>query len=71
MDEVIFTGRITEEIFSEDRPLQRKTLKNEDYQPLLISSTLKWLRRLTYLAGYTFLAIGFILLVLIIIGTFF
>ncbi|NQU68461.1 MAG: hypothetical protein HQ510_11005 [Candidatus Marinimicrobia bacterium] len=71
MDEVIFTGRITEENFSEDRPLQRKALSDEEYQSLLIPPSPKWLKRLTYLAGYTFLSMGFILLVLIIIGTFF
>ena len=71
MDEVIFTGRITEEVFSVDRPLQRNSLDDREYQALLIPPSPRWLKLLTYFAGYTFLTIGFVLLVLIIIGTFF
>ncbi len=70
MDEVIFTGRVTEEHFNEERPLQRETLSEEEYKALLIDPSPKWLKRLTYLLGYTFLTIGLILLILIIIGSF-
>lgn len=71
MDEVMFTGRITEEIFEEERSLQKEALSKEEYEAILINPSPKWLKRLTFLAGYTFLAIGVISLVLIILGTFF
>ncbi len=70
MDEVMFTGRITEEIFDEERTLQKKDLSDAEYEALLIDPTPKWLKRLTYILGYTFLTIGIGLLVLIFIGTF-
>ncbi len=71
MDEVIFTGRMTEERFKEERPLEFKSLTEKEYQSLLTDPLPVGLKRLFYIAGYTFLTIGFILLLVIIIGTFF
>ncbi|MBT3250369.1 MAG: hypothetical protein HOF29_07915 [Candidatus Marinimicrobia bacterium] len=71
MDEVIFTGRLTEEIFNDDRSLQKDLLSEQDYKNILVDPSPKWLKRFTYILGYLFLTIGFVLLVLIIIGSFF
>ena len=71
MDEVIFTGRMTEESFKEERPLEYENLTEEEYKNRLTSPLPLWMKRLFYIAGYSFLAIGFILLVVIILGTFF
>ncbi|MEE8437391.1 MAG: cytochrome c3 family protein [Candidatus Neomarinimicrobiota bacterium] len=70
MDEVIFTGRLTEEKFKEERPLQFAELGTQEYEAMLTDPLSKGLKRLFYIAGYTFLLLGFFLLVLIFIGTF-
>ncbi|MBT3217214.1 MAG: hypothetical protein HOD97_02670 [Candidatus Marinimicrobia bacterium] len=71
MDEVIFTGRMTEELFKEERSLEFENLSEAEYKARLISPLPLWMKRLFYIAGFTFLAIGFFLLVVIIIGSFF
>ncbi len=71
MDDVIFTGRLSEEKFEEERPLQKRITTDESYQHLLRSKSRKWTIVFFYLAGFSFLALGFLLLVLIIIGSFF
>ena len=71
MDEVIFTGRMTEERFKEERSLELKSLTADEYQLRLVDPLPRGLKRLFYIVGYTFLSIGFILLAIIIIGTFF
>lgn len=71
MDEVIFTGRMTEERFKEERPLELQNLSQAEYQALLTQPLGSWLKRLFYAAGYVFLLVGFALLILIVIGTFF
>ena len=71
MDEVIFTGRMTEERFKEERPLELQSLSEKEYQSRLTDPLSRGLKRLFYIAGYTFLIVGFILLTLIVIGTFF
>lgn len=71
MDEVIFTGRMTEERFKEERSLELKSLTKDEYQSRLVGPLPRGLKRLFYVVGYTFLTIGFILLAIIIIGTFF
>ncbi len=70
MDEVIFTGRMTEEAFKEERPLEYEKLTEQEYKARLTSPLPLWLKRLFYIAGYTFLGIGFLLLVVIILGIF-
>ena len=70
MDEVIFTGRIPEGKFEEERTLEFQELSKEDYKARLIPPLPKWLKLLYFLIGYTFLFIGLALLVLILIGTF-
>ncbi len=71
MNEVIFTGRVTEEQFREERPLELESLSAVEYQAKLVPPLTKWRKRIAFIAGYTFLTIGFLLLTVIIIGTFF
>jgi len=70
MDEVIFSGYMTEEQFKEERQLQYESLTEEEYKTMLTKPLLPWMKRLFYIGGYIFLTIGFVLLVIIIIGTF-
>lgn len=71
MDDVIFSGYVTEEQFKEERQLQHESLTQEEYQAMLTKPHAPWLKRFFYVVGYSFLTIGFVLLILIIIGTFF
>jgi cytochrome b subunit of formate dehydrogenase len=71
MDEVIFTGRVTEEHFREERALEYENLTEEEYKARLTAPLPRWMKILFYVAGYTFLSIGVLLLIFIIIGTFF
>ncbi len=72
MDDVIFSGRMPESKFLEERPLEKDMIaeeeKLEDYyvKPL---STLK--SDLIFLMGYFFLFVGLGLLILIIMGSFY
>lgn len=70
MDEVIFTGRIPEVKFEEERPLEYAELSKKDYKNKLIPPLPRWVKLLYYIIGYAFLLIGLGLLSLIIIGTF-
>jgi cytochrome b subunit of formate dehydrogenase/NAD-dependent SIR2 family protein deacetylase len=70
MDEVIFTGRIPEGKFEEERSLELKDLSNEDYKARLIPPLPKWIKLIYFIIGYTFLIFGMILLVLIVLGSF-
>jgi cytochrome b subunit of formate dehydrogenase len=70
MDEVIFTGRIPEGKFEEERSLELKELSKEDYNSRLVSPLPKWIKIFYFIIGYTFLTLGMILLVLIILGSF-
>lgn len=71
LDEVIFTGRMTEERFKSERHLEFEQLDPDVYQKRLTKPLPKWMKILFFTAGYTFLTLGMILLVLIVIGTFF
>jgi cytochrome b subunit of formate dehydrogenase len=71
LDDVIFSGRLTEEKFAEERPLQRQQLSDTEYKKLLRRKGMKWKNVMFYLFGFGFLATGLLLLVLIIIGSFF
>jgi cytochrome b subunit of formate dehydrogenase len=71
LDDVIFTGRLTEEKFAEERPLQKQQLSDPEYQKMLRRKGRTWLNTLFYITGFGFLAVGFLLLVLIVIGSFF
>ena len=71
LDEVIFTGRVTEEHFQEERKLEFSSLTKEEYQDRLTSPLPKWMKIIFYIAGYSFLSIGVLLLIFIIISTFF
>jgi cytochrome b subunit of formate dehydrogenase len=71
MDEVIFTGRMTEERFKEERPLELEELSPEKYKARLVKPLEPTWRRIAFITGYTFLFIGFALLAVIVIGTFF
>ena len=70
MDDVIFSGHITEEKFEDERPLQNTMMGDEEYQNLLTVPQKVWKRRLLKTIGSIFLAIGLILLILILVGTF-
>jgi cytochrome b subunit of formate dehydrogenase len=70
MDEVIFTGRIPEGKFEEERSLELNDLSKEDYQARLIHPLPRWIKILYFIIGYTFLIFGMILLVLIVLGSF-
>jgi len=71
MDEVIFTGSIPEGKFKEERSLELKDLSKDEYKAKLVPLLPKWIKILYFIIGYAFLFIGLILLVLIVVGTFF
>lgn len=71
MDEAIFTGYLTEERFKEERGLEMKELSPDEYEARLTRPIIGWQRRLLSLVASFFLLIGFVLLVLIVVGTFF
>lgn len=71
MDEVIFTGRVTEERFAKERPREKNLLSDSEYQEALINPTHPVLKKLLLIIGAIFLIVGFLLLTLIIVGTFF
>ena len=70
MDDVIFSGHITEETFEDERPLQMEATSEKEYKELLTEPQKLWKHRLLKVVGYTFLFIGLTLLVLILVGTF-
>jgi cytochrome b subunit of formate dehydrogenase len=70
MDEVIFTGRIPEVKFEEERSLELKELSKDEYKARLIPPLPRWIKLLYFIIGYAFLIFGMILLVLIVLGTF-
>lgn len=71
MDDVIFSGHVTEEKFEDERPLQKGSISKEEYKNLLTDPQHNWKRKFFLFVGYGFLITGLILLVLIIAGTFF
>ncbi len=70
MDESIFSGHVTEERFEEERSLQKEVLTELEYQNILTNPLPNWKRWVFRIAAYTFLTIGLILLILILVGTF-
>ena len=70
MDEVIFTGRIPEGKFKEERSLELHNLSKDDYKAILVPPLTRWIKILYFIIGYTFLIFGMILLVLIVLGSF-
>jgi hypothetical protein len=70
MDEVIFTGRMPEIKFEEERSLELAELSDEEYKNLLVSPLPRWIKFIYYIIGYLFLFIGLVLLALILIGSF-
>jgi predicted CXXCH cytochrome family protein len=70
MDEVIFTGRMTEEHFLHERARERAQLTDDEWKALQVPPLPKRKRRLYYVAGFFFLGVGFVLLTLIVVGTF-
>ncbi len=72
MDEVIFTGYVTEERFAEERPQEKARLVADgDYDSLKTKPLPRWTKYLLIAFAYLFLTIGTLLLIFIIIGTFF
>lgn len=72
MDEAIFTGYVTEERFEEERPIEKdRLLQDDSYNKLKVSPLPRWTKYLLLVFAYFFLSIGFLLLIFIIIGTFF
>ena len=70
MDDVIFSGHITEEKFEDERQLQKENLIKNEYEKMLVKPQKVWKRRFLKTIGYTFLFIGVALLILIFLGTF-
>lgn len=70
MDEVMFSGRMTMEQFKEERSLEYDSLTKAELNSRLVEPRSKRIRHLMLAAGYTFLTIGFFLLIVIIVGTF-
>ena len=68
MDEVIFTGRMTEAHFLHERAREREEMTEEEWKAAQTKPLPKWQRRLYYFAGYFFLSVGTLLLVLIVLG---
>ncbi len=72
MDEVIFTGYMTEEKFEEERPLEyERAIASGEYENMKTLPLPRWTKYLLVIMAYLFLTVGFLLLVLIIIGSFF
>jgi cytochrome b subunit of formate dehydrogenase len=71
LDEAIFTGRITEERFEEERSLQKDLLSKGDYKEALVKPLKTWQKIILKIFGYILLIIGLGLLALIVVGTFF
>ncbi|MCP5102988.1 MAG: hypothetical protein GY950_06405 [bacterium] len=72
LDDVIFSGQLSEEKFEEERPLEYQRLKEAGrYEAQLVEPMAKWKLKLIHAVGFFFLGVGFFLLTLIIIGTFF
>jgi len=71
LDEAIFTGRITEERFEEERSLQKDVLTKVDYKRTLVKPLNMWQKVILKIFGFILLIIGLGLLVLIVVGTFF
>ena len=72
MDEVIFTGYVTEERFAEERPREKARLvAGGDYDSLKTKPLPRWTKYLFLAFAYLLLTIGTLLLIFIIIGTFF
>jgi len=72
MDEAIFTGYLMEERFEEERPVEKdRLLEDDSYNKLKVSPLPRWTKYLLLVFAYFFLSIGFLLLIFIIIGTFF
>jgi cytochrome b subunit of formate dehydrogenase len=64
MDEVIFTGRISEETLREERPLEYERLAQQGSLPALETGAApRWLRNLARLIGVGAFAVGFALLI--------
>ncbi|UCD38564.1 MAG: cytochrome C, partial [Fidelibacterota bacterium] len=72
MDEVIFTGYLTEERFAEERPVEKERLDaDKQYDQLKVKPLPRWTKYFLLVSAYIFLSIGFMLLIFIITGTFF
>jgi cytochrome b subunit of formate dehydrogenase len=70
MDEVIFTGRIPEGKFEEERSLEFTELSKKEYKNKLVPPLPLGIKILYFFVGYVFLLIGLGLLALIVIGSF-
>ncbi len=70
MDEAIFSGHVTEERFEEERGLQLESLSDDEYNAMLTNPLPGWKRLIFRITAYTFLTIGLVLLILILLGTF-
>ncbi|OPY69090.1 MAG: hypothetical protein A4E57_01395 [Syntrophorhabdaceae bacterium PtaU1.Bin034] len=69
LDPVIFTGRITEEEFREERPEEYKRLKQGGgLEAIKADAPPLWLRNLSRIVGFTALAVG-IFFIILVIGT--
>ncbi|MCK6457890.1 MAG: hypothetical protein L6Q92_15330 [Phycisphaerae bacterium] len=67
VDKVIFTGRITEAEFREERPAQYRRLKESgELERLRVPPAPRWLERLATVIGVLALLVGALLIVLII-----
>ena len=72
MDEVIFTGYLSEERFEEERPAEKERLDTANkYDSLKVNPLPRWTKYFLLVSAYIFLSIGFLLLIFILIGTFF
>ena len=69
MDEVIFTGRMTEEHFLHERARERAEMTDAEWQAVQVPPLKKSTRKLYYYAGFFFLSVGTLLLILILVGT--
>ena len=72
MDEVIFTGYLSEERFEEERPIEKERLDAASkYDSFKVNPLPRWTKYFLLVSAYVFLSIGFLLLIFILIGTFF
>ena len=72
MDEVIFTGYLSEERFAEERPAEKERLDTaSQYDSLKVKPLPRWTKYFLLVSAYIFLSIGFLLLIFILFGTFF
>jgi cytochrome b subunit of formate dehydrogenase len=71
LDTVVFTGRITEEEFRKERPIEYERLQREDRLEMIQTDPPPlWLKNMARIVGFAALSVG-VFIIILVIGTFF